>query len=205
MMIDHWGITKAGVYLIIIYGLSTWGTASFLYTSSCIVASFARDGGLPHGKVIGRINTSLNIPVYSILLLAFGGCLILLFGLSPEASSIIYSLAVIATMLNFLPPMILRVYQGQNFVPGPFNYGRWSMPIHCFAILFVVWIVIMESFPAEAGWTAATFNYDWVVAVGAILLSIVLWFLHGRKHFKGVDWEVVAAFNVLRNGPAVTH
>lgn len=202
MIVDHWGITKAGAYLIILYALSTWGTASLLYTSSCIAASFARDGGIPYGEIIGRINTSLNIPVYSILFLAFGGILILLFGFSAEASSVIYSLVVVAAVLNFLPPMILRVYQGQNFVPGPFNYGRWSIPIHCFAILFIVWIVIVESFLTTSNWTAATFNYNWVVTVGAILLSVILWFLHGSRHFEGVEWETVVALNVLRDGPA---
>jgi hypothetical protein len=48
---------------------------------------------------------------------------------------------------------------------------------------------IMEAFPLSPIWTSATFNFNWVVAVGIVLLSIITWFAIGHK-YKGAAFVI---------------
>ncbi|UZP36907.1 hypothetical protein NXS19_004723 [Fusarium pseudograminearum] len=133
------------------------------------------------------------MPIYSNVLVTVGGVILLFLAMSPIVSSIIYSLAVIAVMLMYALPMSFRVFHGGRWVPGPWNYGRFSIPIHVYSIISTSYITILECFPPMAKWTGAMFNYNWVVLIFALFLSGVLWVFKGRYTYKGVDQEALDA------------
>lgn len=118
----------------------------------------------------------------------------LLFGLSVMARTIIFSLAVMANLITMSLPISMRLFAGERFVQGPFNYGRLSKPVHVWALLSTFWLVIMESFPASAEWTAATFNFNWVVTLAAFTGAIIAWFTFGKRNYKGLDLDAIAAW-----------
>ncbi|TXC03915.1 hypothetical protein FocTR4_00000972 [Fusarium oxysporum f. sp. cubense] len=194
LLIDRWGLRVAGAFLLIIFLNTSIGGAAVLVMMSCQTAAFARDGGMLFNDKLSYVSPRSNMPIYTTMFLTIGGMLMLCLGFSPIASETIYSLAVIAIMVLYALPMIFRVFDNGRWVPGPWNMGRFSKPVHVLGFLTVVYMMIMECFPPQANWTGATLNYNWAVFMGAVLLSTLLWFSHGSRSYKGVDQEMLRAW-----------
>lgn len=184
----------AVAFLLVVFINTIIGGAAVLVMMSCQVAAFARDGGLVYNEKLYYVSPRSNMPVYTTISLTFGGMLMLCLAFSPIASETIYSLAVIAIMILYALPMAFRIFDNGRWVPGPWHYGRLSKPIHVVGLLSVAYMTIMECFPPEKNWTPATLNYNWVVLIAAVILSALLWFLHGKDNYKGVNQEMLAAW-----------
>lgn len=169
------------------------GGSGTLLTYASQIAAFARDGGIPYSETLAYVHPRLNLPIYSIGFLSAGTFLILLLGLSEEASSIIYSLSVVAGALTFIWPVFFRLFPKDRWIPGPFNLGRWSIPVHGFTIISQLYLIIMECFPPYRQWTGATMNYNFAVTLGAISIAGVLYMTVGKNSYKGLNMEVLAA------------
>lgn len=126
--------------------------------------------------------------------------LILLFGLSSQASSIIYSLAVIAALFNYAMPIALALVFPDNYVQGPFNYGKWSRPIFAWAFGTQIFLLVIESLPPSRQVTASTFNYSWVLTLAIILIAAIT-YIPLKSRFKGIPlddierWRTAARAN----------
>ncbi|KAL4753501.1 hypothetical protein BDW72DRAFT_26338 [Aspergillus terricola var. indicus] len=194
LILQHWGQKLSSAYLLSISPVGFIGGSGVLLIYANQIAAFARDGGLPFSDRILYVHPRLNIPTYSVAFLAAGTCLFLLLSLSEEASMIIYSLSVVASLITFVLPILFRIFAGNRWVPGRFSLGRWSIPIHALALLGQVYLIIMECFPPEKAWTIMTFNYNSIVTIAAGLLSCVLYVVYGRKHYRGLNVEALAAW-----------
>lgn len=191
---DRWGSKLGFAYLMILVLNTMFGGASVLVMMSCQVAAFARDGGLAYNDKLAHIDPRSNMPLWSSVMITAGGILMLSFGFSPIASNIIYSLAVIAVMVLYVIPMFFRIFHGGRWIPGPWNLGKFSVPMHAWSILSVTYMVIMECFPPSKSWTAETLNYNWVVLLVAIFISIVFWYTIGTNNYLGPNQEALAAW-----------
>lgn len=191
MLITHWGTNKAVAFLLILTTTSAIGGSSQLLSTASQLAAFSRDGGLP--SVFARIHAGTNTPLPAIVLLTSGTCLILLFGLSIQASTIIYSLAVIALYITYLVPVITRLTAGTRFVPGPFSLGKFSLPVHAWVLVSSTYMLIILAFPTSRAFDAATFNYNWVVAVGIAIFCGLAWLIRGCKAYQGPDLDIIQA------------
>jgi amino acid transporter len=191
---SHWGTKLTGSFILINTSIITFGGSGYLLSVASQNAAFARDGGLPFSHIFCRINPKTNMPIYSIALLVSGSFLTLLFGLSLMARTIIFSLSVISNLITMSLPMCMRLFAGERFVPGPFNYGRFSKFVHAWALLSTCWLVVMESFPASPEWTLATFNFNWVITLGVFMLAVIIWFTFGKKNYKGLDLDAIATW-----------
>lgn len=165
------------------------GGSGTLLTYASQIAAFARDGGFPYSEYISYVHPRLNLPIYSIIMLSIGTFLVLLFALSSAASSIIYSLSVVAGLITFIIPIWFRIFAGNRWVPGPFNLGQWSIPVHLFAAISQIYIIIMECFPPYHQWDGSTMNYNFAVTIGAILVSCILYIFVGKHNYKGLNIE----------------
>lgn len=204
VLLDHWGPRPTAAFLLVIVVLTCVGGSAVLLTYSFQVAALARDGGLPFSSRIAHVNKRANLPVYAIIALSIGGCLVLLFSLSAVAKEIIYSLAVLAVTLTLAVPNLLRLLAGDKFVPGPWNLGRFSKPVFAWAFLTQLYSIIMEAFPSSRHFNGATFNYNWVLTVGAVIFSAVLYLFLG-KSFNGIDFAAIAKYRQDRlEGEPVT-
>lgn len=193
LLVAHWG--AKGAFGMIIGGAvaSVVGGCGFVLSLSFQIAAFARDGGLPRAEIFTKVNSRTNSPLGAAALLVTGTCLVLLFGLSPVASGIIYSLSVIANLVTFSIPVGLRLFAGDRHVQGPFNLGRYSIPVFAWAFVTQWYLIIMQSFPLSKVWTPSTFNFNWVVTLGALLISALIYAVWG-KHYKGPDMEALRQF-----------
>ncbi|KAK6819469.1 hypothetical protein PG987_015952 [Apiospora arundinis] len=198
LLIQRWGPNAAVAFLLIIFLNTAIGGGAVLVMMSCQTAAFARDGGLLFNDKLCYVSPRSNMPIYTTTFLTIGGMLMLCLGFSPIASTTIYSLAVIAVMVLYALPMVFRIFDGGRWVPGPWNYGRLSKPIHVLGLLTVLFMTIMECFPPEANWTGATLNYNWAVLIGAVLISTVMWFTHGSRNYRGPDQEMLTAWRSHR-------
>jgi hypothetical protein len=187
LLLDHWGQQKTSAFLLFIAPFSTFGGSGMLLTYATQVAAFARDGGLPFSPLLTRVNSRLNLPLNAVGALSIGTALILLISLSESAKQIIYSLAVLCSLLNSAIPVGLRLFVPRDrWIPGPWNLGRWSRPIHAFAFLSQVYFMVMESFPLIKAWDAATtFNFNWVVTLAVVCVSVVIYLAWG-KNYAGI-------------------
>ncbi|OQD79758.1 hypothetical protein PENANT_c044G01967 [Penicillium antarcticum] len=80
-------------------------------------------------------------------------------------------LNVIVSLLVMALPDCLRLTAESRFVPDPFYLGVISKPTQAFALMTQVHMIIMEAFPTSSAWTAANFNYKWVVTLGTIMVD----------------------------------
>ncbi|KAM0544364.1 hypothetical protein ACHAPJ_011823 [Fusarium lateritium] len=193
LLLSHWGQAPTFVFVLAGTIATIVSGCGWLLAYAFQLSAFARDGGLPFSKRLSYVHENTNTPVYAALTLATGSILILLLSLSGVARTVIYSLAVIVALLMMSLPVGLRLFAGDRWVPGPWNLGKFSILVHAWALLAQFYIVIMESFPSTAHWTAASFNYNWVVSLAAILISMILYCLFG-SHYKGIDLEALDRF-----------
>ncbi|KAL4885751.1 amino acid/polyamine transporter I [Aspergillus karnatakaensis] len=191
LILSHWGDKITSAFLLFVAPVGFIGGSGTLLTYANQIAAFARDKGLPYSSHMLYVHPRLNIPTYSVGFLAIGTGLVLLLSLSEEASNIIYSLSVVASLITFVIPIFFRIFASDRWVPGRFSLGRWSIPVHITALITQSYLIVMECFPPEKAWTVHTFNYNSIVTIGAIILSCIMYVLYGRKHFKGLDMEAL--------------
>jgi hypothetical protein len=88
----------------------------------------------------------------------------------------------------FTTPIFIRVFfVGNRFRPGPWNLGRFSIPIGTVASAFVILMVPILCFPSVTGadLTVDVMNWTAVVYGGPMLLVCIWWFVSARTWFKG--------------------
>jgi amino acid transporter len=162
------------------------GASSIIFSYACNLAAFSQDGGVPFPAFVSRISPGSSVPTNATAVLGISGGLLLVVGLSPVASELIYSLSVVMAIVNYMIPNILVLCFPARFVRGPFHCGRWTAPVFMWAVASQVFLILIESIPLSKNWTAATFNYQWVIALGSMLLVGFMWFMIGPD-FKGVS------------------
>ncbi|RMZ42214.1 amino acid transporter [Aspergillus flavus] len=194
LIYEHWGHAPTSAYFLFITPVGFIGGSGTLLTYASQIAAFARDGGFPWHERVAYVHPRLNLPIYSLAILGIGTFLVLIIALSPAASSIIYSLSVVTGLITFIVPIFFRIFAGDRWVPGPWNLGRWSIPIHIAAVVTQMYLIIMECFPTARAWTVETFNYNFALTVGAMLISCGLYWSVGRRNFKGLDLEALEAW-----------
>lgn len=96
------------------------------------------------------------------------------------------SIATIGLYIAYALPIFFRVTLARkDFVPGPFNLGRYGVIVGWVAVLWVLTISILFSLPVSYPITMETLNYT-PVAVGCLLILVVsFWLISGRRWFKG--------------------
>ncbi|KAL2809116.1 amino acid/polyamine transporter I [Aspergillus granulosus] len=194
LVVSHWGRTASAAFFLAAMPVALIGGSGTLLTYASTTAAFARDGGLPWHEKMAYVHPRLNMPIYSIGLLGVGTFLVLILALSPEASSIIYSLSVVAGLIKQIVPVFFRIFAGDRWVPGRWNMGIWSIPVHVATFISQLYLIIMECFPPYKAWDASNLNYNFAVTIGACIISCVLYWVTGRKHFKGPDPEALESW-----------
>jgi hypothetical protein len=88
----------------------------------------------------------------------------------------------------FTLPIFIRVFfVGNRFRPGPWNLGKFSIPIGIVASGFVALMVPILCLPSVTGadLTLETMNWTALVYGGPMILVTIWWFVSARKWFKG--------------------
>jgi len=124
-----------------------------MVAASRVTFAYARDGCFPCSWWISRVNRHTQTPVNAVWFNTVIGILmtLLIFG-GTVAIGAIFSIAAVAAFVAFTIPIFIRVFfVGSRFRPGPWNLGRWSIPIGTMACAFVLLMVPILCFPALIG------------------------------------------------------
>lgn len=169
--------------------------AGFAMGQGCMIAAsrvtfaYARDNCFPLSNVWKRVNKYTQTPVNAVWFNSTIGCCLLLLIFGGElAIGAIFSIGALAAFVAFTTPIFIRVFLvGNRFRPGPWNLGRFSMPIGATACAFVILMVPILCLPSVTGsdLTLQTMNWTCLVYGGPMFGILIWWVVDARKWFKG--------------------
>ncbi len=145
-------------------------------SASRMVYAFSRDGGLPFSKTLARISPKFQTPANAIwMLTVFAAGL----AVSVKVYSAVVSIATIALYISYGLPILARMYaryHGRD-THGPWNLGRWSVPVSAIALVWICFITVVFVLPpnGQAG----------IVMLVGVTGLIGLWYLLAKKRFPG--------------------
>jgi amino acid transporter len=195
------GALSSGFFKAVIL-ISTIG--QFFCGMSCVTSmsrmtfAFARDRGLPGWRTLSKVDRN-GTPVAGIIFGTVAGLIITLPALyeaknkAPVAFLAVVSVAVIGLYLAFLIPIVLRLRMGDRFVPGPWTLGRKYKVIGWIASIEIVVVAIYFILPFSPSGVPGNEAFDWklvnyapIVVAIVLLLTAVMWFVDGKRHFTGM-------------------
>ena len=135
-----------------------------------------------------QIHPVLKIPVNAVILICVCCFLLSLINLgSTSAFYIVLSVSGIALYISYLVPItliLIRKLEGRHPAYGPWQLGRWGIPINLFAILYGLYVTIWLSFPVSLPVTAVGMNYAAPLWIATLMFALATWFFYGRKRFQ---------------------
>jgi amino acid transporter len=183
------------VLLIFTVGQLFCGAAG-LTSASRTWYAFSRDRGMPGWPLFRRLNRH-RVPLYAVGAVSIAALLITIpayFGNKvgfPYAYFAITAICTVGLYLAYIIPVFLRLRQGSNFEPGPWNLGRHYRWINGGAIAFVVLVVYALDIPTAFkgvpwnkgfDWTAV--NYSPLVLVVGVIVGI-WWLISAKNKYSG--------------------
>lgn len=136
------------LWSFVVIGQYTIGFNAVIVTSRQVFA-FSRDRVLPFSGVLSRVNKYTHTPInavwFAVMIAALLG---LLSFAGSQAISAIFSLSVNAFYIAYTIPIASRWLGDNNFRPGPFHLGPFSLPISVIAVILMTCMNIVFLFPA---------------------------------------------------------
>ncbi|KAG2047467.1 amino acid transporter [Suillus hirtellus] len=168
--------------------------SSMVLASSRQTFAFSRDGALPFSSVLYRMNSFTKTPVNTVWFVAIISIILgLLSFAGPQAINAIFSLSVTALYIAYSIPIIARFVFTNDFKPGPFNLGIFSIPVAVIAVSYMCIMNITFFFPTTPQTDVANMNYTVVVLGGILFLSIVWYYF---PVYGGVHWFTGPVSNI---------
>ncbi|KAG2338938.1 amino acid transporter [Suillus weaverae] len=160
--------------------------SSMVLASSRQTFAFARDGALPFSSYLYRMNSFTKTPVNTVWFVAAISIILgMLSFAGPQAINAIFSLSVTALYIAYAIPIVARFVFKNNFKPGPFNLGIFSLPVAIVSVSYMIIMNIVFFFPTMPQTDVANMNYT-VVVLGGILFLSILWYY--CPVYGGVHW-----------------
>lgn len=151
--------------------------------------AYARDDCFPLSRYWAHVNTWTRTPVNAVWMNSSIGVILLLLIFGGElAIGAIFSIGACAAFVAFTIPIVIRVFfVGNRFRPGPWNLGRFSIPIGATGSVFVTMMVPILCLPSVTGDNLDPASMNWTALVygGPMLGAMVWWVVDARKWFKG--------------------
>ncbi len=186
IFVDAVGVTGGKLLLLIAIGAQLFCGMASVTANSRMIYAFSRDGALPGSAFWHRINGRTRTPTNAIWLAAGGAFLLgLPYLWNVTAYAAVTSIAVIGLYIAYVLPTFLRLRQGDDFEPGPWNLGRWSRPVGIIAVAWVVFITVLFMLPQVSPVTAETFNYTPLAVLVVLGFAGIWWLVSARNWFTG--------------------
>ncbi|GAA5912578.1 hypothetical protein JCM8208_002001 [Rhodotorula glutinis] len=161
--------------------------------SSRNLHAFARDRGLPFSTFFSKLNPRTGVPDRAVIVTAI---LCVIFSLiylgSSAAFNAILSSSVVFLNLSYSVPIALLLIRGRHLLrPESFPSPTWTLgpllgPVcNVLSLVFTLVTTVFFLFPPVNHPTAEEMNYA-VAVVGLVaIVSVITWFVQGRKSFVG--------------------
>ena len=133
------------------------------------------------------MNHKHNVPDNAVYLTSFASGLICLINLgSTTAFNIVVSLTLLALLSTYMISIgcvLLKRIRREELPRARWSLGRWGLPVNLFAFTYSGFVIVFSCFPNEVPVTLSTANWAPVVWIGVVLLALIVYAFHGRKHF----------------------
>lgn len=150
--------------------------------------SFAKDHGLPFSDAFSYLHPTLNVPVNALLLVGVICALLSLINIgSSTAFNALISLPLITLYISYGIPItfiLIRKVRGLHTRYGPFQLGRWGIPINTFALVYILFILSFVALPTLRPVVPSNMNYAGPLACAIMLIALGDWFIHGKRRFQ---------------------
>ncbi|KAH7031683.1 gaba permease [Microdochium trichocladiopsis] len=174
--------------LFLILGIWLFAGIGALTASSRCTYAFARDGAIPGSGLWSKVDKRFGLPLWALTLSAIVDCLLgLIYFGSPAAFSSFTGVATICLSTSYGLPILVSVLRGRKKLEhATFSLGKFGFIINITTLLWIVLAIFLFCMPTTiTELDAATMNYASVVFAGFAGISLVWYFVWGRKHFSG--------------------
>lgn len=86
--------------------------------------------------------------------------------------------------------LIRKKLKGEKLNLGPWNLGRWGLPVNIFAAIYTLITVVFSFFPVGLPVDKSTMNYSCLMYGGVIILGVLYYALRGHRHYIGPSTEL---------------
>ncbi|MFG2135566.1 amino acid permease [Streptomyces sp. NPDC048650] len=189
IFLDALGAGGAKALLLIVIAAQLFCGNAETAAASRMVFAFSRDGALPGSRLWRRVHSRSGTPRNAVWLAVCVAAVLALPSLySPTAYAAITSINVIGITPAYAIPIFLRIRHRDKFRPGPWNLGRWGVPVGCIAVTWVVFVTVLfclpQSRPEGSMFSVETFNYAPIALACVLLLAWIWWRVAGRSSYE---------------------
>ena len=187
------GATAMAVIITAMFG---FGCIGILATASRMTWAFARENGLPGSSYISKIEPRTSLPIWSILQSTVTSLFLALINLgSSVALEDLFSLVIVGFYSTFILSASVMLHKRLTTPESEIDWGRYRLgragiPVTILALMFSITGIFFVFWPASPNPDATEMNWTVVVFLGALLISVIFWFAHGRKVYKGPIMEI---------------
>ncbi len=173
--------------LFLILGILFFAGIGALTAASRCTYAFARDGAIPGSRLWKRVDKRFDIPLWGLVLSTAVDCALglIFFG----SSAAFYSFTGVATIClstSYGLPILVNVLRGRRAVRhSTFSLGKFGLAINVLTLLWICLAVVLFCMPVAIPVTSTSMNYASVVFAGFATISVVWYFVRGRKDFTG--------------------
>jgi len=79
---------------------------------------------------------------------------------------------------------MLRKIRGPPLIYGPFQLGRWGIPINLASLAYIFYTATWIPFPTILPVTAQNMNYSGPILLAIIFAALIDWSITGHKRFE---------------------
>lgn len=173
--------------LFLILGILFFAGVGALTAASRCTYAFARDGAIPGSRLWSRVDKRLDIPLWGLVLSTVVDCLLgLIYFGSTAAFNSFTGVATICLSTSYGLPILISLLRGRTAVRNSsFSLGRFGFAINILTICWISLAIVLFCMPVALPVEPQTMNYASVVFAGFATISIIWYFVRGRREFKG--------------------
>jgi amino acid transporter len=192
--------------LFLILGILFFAGVGALTAASRCTYAFARDGAIPGSRLWKQVDKTFDIPLLALVLSTVVDCLLgLIYFGSTAAFNSFTGVATICLSTSYAMPILVSIIRGRKAVQNStFSLGKFGYAINIATLVWVAFSVVLFCMPVSLPVTATSMNYASVVFAGFATISVVWYFIRGRKDFTGppVPHDVAPGESVVLPGLA---
>jgi len=170
------GIFGGGIAIAMAFaGLSSVASAGRM------LFAFARDDGLPGSSWLKKVSHRYRTPANSLVALVVGAFILTVVAFIQGGGTAIVIVTAISTIFLYAAYGV-TIYLGLTTTEWlshrVWSLGRWSKPVAYVALLWVVVLMVLFSFPTSG-------NISWPFMIGTVVFLLVYYYAWARARFQG--------------------
>lgn len=172
-------------YIVMFYHI----VLNLFVSSSRILWSLARDGGVPYSSYLSRLHMASPVRAMAVMFV-LQVILGVLYIASTTAYSSFINLTLFALNITVVLPQAALLFRGRGILPErAFSLGKLGYFINGLATIFTIFFAICFAFPFVYPVTGNSMNYLIVVFTIGLIFTIAAWFGGLNKRFVGPSLE----------------